>query len=309
MALDLMDLERRLIGFDTVSRNSNVPMMDYVSDVLKKVGLDVQAFPSKDGKKVNVYATLGPKDVGGLMRAGHTDTVPVEGQEWSSDPFTLTPRDGRFFGRGTADMKSFIVQSILAAEALKNRKLKLPLHLAFTYDEEVGCHGAAHLMKTLAAKKLALPKSAVIGEPTNFQVFNKHKGFSACRVSIRGVEGHSSKPTKGANAIRQAALVIQKLMDVEQERMAHRQNDPAFELPYTTVNVGMISGGTATNIIANRCDIHFEYRTMPGEDPAYVLNQVQGYVKEVLQPAFQKQQPNVSIEVVEENRGLPMQAP
>jgi acetylornithine deacetylase len=309
MALDLMEMERRLIGFDTVSRNSNVPMMDYVADVLKQMGLDVQAFPSPDGKKVNLFATLGPRDVGGLMLAGHTDTVPVEGQAWDTDPFTLTERDGKFFGRGTADMKSFIVQAILAAEALRGRKLKLPLHLAFTYDEEVGCHGAAHLMKSLAARKVALPKCAVIGEPTNFQVFNKHKGFSACRVSIRGVEGHSSLPTKGANAIRQAALVIQKLMDVEQERMGHRSLEADFELPYTTVNVGMISGGTATNIIANRCDIHFEYRTMPGEDPAYVINQVRGYVKEVLLPAFQRQQPNVTIEVVEENRGLPMLAP
>lgn len=308
MSLDLMALERRLIGFDTVSRNSNLPMMEFLADTLKGIGLDVHVFPSPDGRKANVFATLGPRDLGGLMLAGHTDTVPVEGQAWDSDPFTLTEREGKFFGRGTADMKSFLVQSVLAAEALRGRKLKRPLHLAFTYDEEVGCHGATHLMKTLARQKLPLPTSAVIGEPTNFQVFNKHKGFSACRVSIRGVEGHSSKPPKGANAIQQAALVIQKLMEVERERMGHRSQEADFELPYTTVNVGMITGGTATNIIPNRCDVHFEYRTMPGEDPAYVINQVRGYVNEVLLPAFLKQQPNVSIEVAEENRGLPMQA-
>ena len=309
MALDLYDLQRRLIGFDTVSHHSNLPLIEYVSGLLLKLGFDVQTFASPDGRKANVFATLGPPDAGGLMLAGHTDTVPVEGQAWDSDPFTVTERGGKFFGRGTADMKSFIAQAILAADAFRARKLNVPLHLAFTYDEEVGCHGATHLMKALAERKLAPPRSAVIGEPTNFQVFNKHKGFSACRVSISGVEGHSSKPPKGANAIQQAALVIQKLMDVEHERMTHRSPDADFELPYTTVNVGMISGGIATNIIPNRCDVHFEYRTMPGEDPAYVLRQIQGYVKEVLLPAFQKQQPGVSIEVVEENRGLPMVAP
>ena len=309
MSLDLMDMERRLIGFDTVSRNSNLPLIEYLAGILKPMGLDVQTFTSPDGKKANLFATLGPKDKGGLMLAGHTDTVPVEGQAWDTNPFALTEQGGKFFGRGTADMKSFIVQSVLAAEAVKGRKLKVPLHLAFTYDEEVGCHGAALLMKHLAKQKMVLPASAVIGEPTNFQVFNKHKGFSACRVSIRGVEGHSSKPPRGANAIQQAAKIIDKLMEVEAERKTHRSFESEFELPYTTVNVGMISGGTATNIIPNRCDLHFEYRTMPGEDPAYVLNQLQGYVKEVLLPAFLKQQPNVSIEVVEENRGLPMQCP
>jgi acetylornithine deacetylase len=140
-------------------------------------------------------------------------------------------------------------------------------------------------------------------------VFNKHKGYSACRVSIRGVEGHSGMPAKGANAIQQAALVIQKLMDVERERMGRRSLEAEFEIPYTTVNVGMVTGGTAVNIIPNRCDVHFEYRTMPGEDPSYVLDQVRGYVKEELLPRFRAQQPGVDIEVLEESRGLPMQAP
>jgi acetylornithine deacetylase len=309
MPLDLMALERRLIGFDTVSRNSNLPMMDFLADLLTNLGLDVRVFASKDGGKADVYATLGPRDGAGLMLSGHTDVVPVEGQAWDSDPFVLTEREGRFYGRGTADMKTFIAQCVMAAEAMRGRTLKRTLHLAFTYDEEVGCHGAAHLMKSLAEHKLPLPSCAVIGEPTNFQVFNKHKGYSACRVSIRGVEGHSGMPAKGANAIQQAALVIQKLMDVERERMGRRSLEAEFEIPYTTVNVGMVTGGTAVNIIPNRCDVHFEYRTMPGEDPSYVLDQVRGYVKEELLPRFRAQQPGVDIEVLEESRGLPMQAP
>jgi acetylornithine deacetylase len=309
MSLDLLELERRLIGFDTVSRNSNLALTDFVAEVLGKLGLEVRTFHSRDGGKANVFATLGPRDVGGLMLSGHTDVVPVEGQAWDSDPFRLTERDGRFYGRGTADMKSFIAQSILAAEAVRHQKLKRPLHLAFTYDEEVGCYGAVGLVRGLTAGKHVLPQCAVIGEPTNFQVFNKHKGYTVCRVGITGVEGHSSKPTKGANAIVQAAKVIEKLLEVGAERQTHRSQEADFELPYTTVNVGTITGGTAVNIIPNRCEVRFEYRTMPGEDLSYVFNQIKGYVNEVLLPDFRKQQPEVNIEVVEEVRSPPMLTP
>ncbi len=297
MALELYDLERRLIGFDTVSRNSNLAMVDFLAEQLEALGLAVEVFPGEDGAKANLLATLGTPDVGGLMLAGHMDVVPVEGQAWDTDPFTLTEAGGKFYGRGTADMKSFIVQALLAAEAVRHRKLKLPLHLAFTYDEEVGCHGAARLMATLQGRERVMPRCAVIGEPTNFQVFRMHKGFTSVRVGVTGVEGHSSKPYKGANAIYQAALVVQKLMEVEAERKQHRSMEEYFEVPHTTLNVGVMNGGTALNIIPNRAELAFEYRTMPGEDPDYVLNQVRGYVSEVLLPEFRKQQPGVDIDV------------
>lgn len=309
MALDLLDLERKLIGFDTVSRNSNLAMADFLAETLKRIGLEAGVYANAQGTHANVYGTLGPRDRGGLMLAGHMDVVPVDGQAWDSDPFTLTEAGGKFFGRGTADMKSFIVQAILAAEAVRHRKLKVPLHLAFTYDEEVGCKGAGFLMEALRQNKQALPACAVVGEPTNFQVFTQHKGFAACRVAIRGVDGHSSKPGKGANAIQQAALVIAKLHDIELERQQHRSLEAIFEVPYTTLNVGMIHGGTARNIIPNHCEVQFEYRTMPGEDTDYVLKQIQGYVQEVLLPDFKKQHPDVDIVVERENSGLPMQTP
>ena len=309
MALDLIALERRLIGFDTTSRNPNLALVDFLCEQLKALGLGVEVDRSEDGQKANVFATLGPPDASGLMLAGHMDTVPVEGQAWHTDPFTLTERDGRFYGRGTADMKSFIAQALLAAEALRSRKLKLPLHLAFTYDEEVGCDGAEHLMHMLRGGGRAMPGCAVVGEPTNFGVFRMHKGFHAGRVTVTGVEGHSSKPGKGANAIYAAAKVIARMVEVEQERKRHRSMEEFFEVPHTTLNVGTISGGTALNIIPNHAQVGFEYRTMPGEDPDFVLNQVRGYVSEVLLPEFRKQQPEVDIQVELTVQGQPMMTP
>lgn len=309
MALDLLDLERRLIGFDTVSRNSNLAMAEFLLHTLKQLGMTAELITSPAGTHADVFGTLGPLDRGGLMLAGHMDVVPVEGQAWDSDPFRLTERGGKFYGRGTADMKSFIAQAILAAEAVRHRKLAVPLHLAFTYDEEVGCKGAGQLMRTLRQGQRPLPLCAVVGEPTNFQVFTRHKGYAACSVSIKGVEGHSGKPGLGANAIQQAALVVAKLREIEEERRRHRSADGSFEVPYTTVNVGMIHGGTALNIIPNHCQVSFEYRTMPGEDPDYVLQQVQGYVREVLLPAFKQQHPDVDIAVERDHNGLPMAAP
>ena len=309
MTWDLIALERRLIGFDTVSRNSNLQMVDFLCEALEGMGLAVEVHASDDGGKANVFATLGAPDVGGLMLAGHMDVVPVEGQDWHTDPFTLTEADGKLYGRGTADMKSFIAQAIVAAEAVRAKSLKLPLHLVFTYDEEVGCLGAAHLMERLAANDHVMPKCAVVGEPTNFAVFRMHKGFHSARVSVRGVEGHSSKPGKGANAIYQAALVINKLMEVEQERKGHRSMEEFFEIPYTTLNVGVMGGGTALNIIPNHAEVVFEYRTMPGEDADYVINQIRGYVAEVLLPNFKKQQPDVDIRIEPRTRGRPMMTP
>jgi acetylornithine deacetylase len=309
MPLDLIALERQLIAFDTVSRNSNLAMVDCLSEHLEACGLSVEVDTSADGSKANVFATLGPRDVGGLMLAGHMDVVPVEGQAWHSDPFVLSEAQGRFYGRGTADMKSFIVQALVAAAALRGKRLQVPLHLAFTYDEEVGCNGAAHLMGHLKDAGRALPRFAVIGEPTNFRVFRMHKGFYSARVAVTGVEGHSSKPHLGANAIYPVARVIDKLMEVEQERRDHRSMEEFFEVPFTTLNVGMVGGGTAMNIIPNHAEVFFEYRTMPGEDPEYVLQQVQGFVNEVLLPDFRRQQPEVDIQVEVLTRGQPMITP
>jgi acetylornithine deacetylase len=243
------------------------------------------------------------------MLAGHMDVVPVEGQAWSTDPFQLTESDGKFFGRGTADMKSFLVQSIQAVEALRGKRLKLPVHLAFTYDEEAGCGGAEHLMKSLKAAGQVMPKCAVIGEPTGFQVFSLHKGFSVVRATVTGVEGHSGKPELGFNATYPAAKIITKLTEVEAERKQHRSMEQHFQFPYTTLNVGTVHGGTAVNIIANRCEVMFEYRTMPNEDPMYVFKQVEGYVSEVLRPEMKKRDPRADVQLELITRLPPMRVP
>lgn len=307
--MDMMALERRLIGFDTTSRNSNLAMVSFLEDYLKGAGLRTEAVPSVDGQKADLFATMGPVDQGGLMLAGHMDVVPVEGQAWTTDPFTLHEEGGKLFGRGTADMKSFLVQSIHAVEQLRQRKLKLPVHLAFTYDEEVGCGGAERLMQALKTAGHVMPKCAVIGEPTGFQVFSLHKGFNVARATVTGVEGHSGKPDLGVNATYPAAQIIQKLMEVEAERKQHRSMEQFFQFPFTTVNVGLLNGGTAINIIPNRCEVLFEYRTMPAEDPAYVYRQVEGYISEVLRPQLKKRDPRADITLEMITRLPPMKAP
>jgi acetylornithine deacetylase len=269
----------------------------------------VELFPNADGGKSNLLATLGAPDTPGLLLSGHTDVVPVEGQAWASDPFTLTPGEGRFYGRGTADMKSFLVQVLLAVEAVRHRKLKVPLHVAATYDEEVGCLGAEDMLRRLAATGHVLPRCAVIGEPTGFQVFRMHKGMCRVRVTLTGVEGHSSKPTMGANTLYPAARIIQHLAEIGAERMARRSLEADFELPFTTVNAAVIRGGTAFNIIPNRTEFDFEYRTMPGEDPDYVLNQVRGFIDEVVLPDFRKQHTDTDVVVEKVMQGEPMLAP
>ena len=306
MPIDALKLAEELIGYDTVSRNSNLAMVDRLAELTASLGFKVERFTSPDGNKSNLFATLGTPDEGGLMLAGHMDVVPVEGQAWQTDPFRLTNTNGRLYGRGSADMKLFIVQTLLAAEAVQHKKLKRPLHLAFTYDEEVGCGGANLLMAQMGAANHVMPACAVIGEPTNFQVFRMHKGFHSVQVRVKGVEGHSSKPHKGANAIQQIALVLNKVAEVAEERKLHRSMAEYFEVPHTTLNVGMIQGGTALNIIPNHCEVGMEYRTMPGEDPDYVYRQIQGYVSEVLLPDFKKQHADVDIEVELTVQGQPM---
>ncbi|MCZ6554382.1 MAG: acetylornithine deacetylase [SAR324 cluster bacterium] len=309
MGMELIELERRLIGFDTVSRNSNLEMAEFLEGYLGGLGLRVELYPSEDGQKANLLATLGPSDVGGLMLAGHMDVVPVEGQAWDADPFTLRAEDGRYYGRGTADMKSFIAQAIHAVEQLPRDSLKLPVHLAFTYDEEVGCGGAERLMTLLREREHVLPKCAVIGEPTGFQVFRLHKGITIAQVSITGVEGHSGKPELGVNATYPAVRIIDKLIEVEAERKRHRSMEEYFQFPYTTVNVGMINGGTAVNIIPNRCEIAFEYRTMPTEDTMYVYRQLEGYISEVLRPELKQRDERADVELRILNRLMPMELP
>jgi acetylornithine deacetylase len=253
-----------LIAFPTVSADSNLALIDYAESLLQKHGYDTGRFPNADGSKANLLARIGPEVAGGIALAGHTDVVPVSGQDWQTDPFELVQQNGEWFGRGTADMKGFIAVALAAATGLDAGRLKKPLHLILTYDEEVGCLGAMALRDELAG--LAdRPRLVLIGEPTDMQLVTAHKGIQNIRTTIRGKPGHSSRPAAGASAIVCAAKFIEGIGAALPADM-----DEHFDPPGATFNVGRIRGGEAVNIIPEWCELRWEFRHLPGQDPGAV---------------------------------------
>lgn len=245
----------RLVSFDTTSRNSNTDLIDHVAGYLARHGVRSHRVESEDGRKASLFATIGPPVPGGVVLSGHTDVVPVEDQAWSSDPFTLAAREGRLFGRGTCDMKGFIACVLAHVPDFCRLPLKVPLHLAFSYDEEVGCLAAPALIDALLAT-VPTPAFAVIGEPTEMRVVQAHRGIASFETVVTGRAGHSSKPEAGVNAIFAAAASIGALAALAREE--GRGQDPGER---TTVNVGRIEGGTAVNIIAGHCRFLWECRS------------------------------------------------
>ena len=255
-----------LIGFDTVSARSNMALIQWVRDYLARHGIESAIVPNDEGTKANLYATLGPKRAGGVVLSGHTDVVPVAGQAWSSDPFRVRAENGRLFGRGTADMKGFIACALAAVPDFAAAELKTPIHLAFSYDEEVGCIGVPHLLARLA-RDLPMPRAAIIGEPTMMQVVTGHKGLAAWRTIFTGVEAHSSRIEEAVSAIFAASQFIEYLRGLAAE-LRGTENDTAFEPPFTTISVGKIEGGQAMNIVPGRCVLDWEFRPLPSTDAA-----------------------------------------
>ncbi len=235
---------RDLVGFDTVSRNSNLALIEFVRDYLSGLGVDSRLIHDETGKKANLYATLGPQEGSGLMLSGHTDVVPVDGQDWSTDPFTLTERDGKLFGRGACDMKSFIAVVLALVPDILERDLQRPVHLAFTYDEEVGCFGARRLIEQLEHMPQR-PACCVVGEPTGMAVVNGHKGKMSVRCHVRGLEGHSAHTDRAVNAVEAAAELVAFLKAMARRLKNEGPHDGDFDPPYTTVHTGVMGGGTA----------------------------------------------------------------
>lgn len=264
----LVQLER-LIGFDTTSRASNLPLIEYVEAELAGLGISGRRVPNADGAKTNLYATLGPAAEGGVVLSGHTDVVPVDGQPWTSDPFTLTRRDDRLFGRGTCDMKGFLALALAAAPDVVAARPERPVHLAFSYDEEVGCLGAPDMIADMV-RELPRPALVVVGEPTDMQAVSGHKGVSTHVVTVRGREAHSSLPDQGASAI-MAAIPLLASLERLAARLRHETRSEGFHPPHATLTVGVIRGGTAGNILARECEFLFDLRTPPGLDPLAVL--------------------------------------
>lgn len=265
LAREILD---RLVGFPTVSSASNLDLVDWVEAFFAGHGIRAHRAPNEDGTKAAVFAQVGPDVEGGIVLSGHTDVVPVEGQDWSHDPWSVTESDGRLYGRGTCDMKGFDALAIAALVRAKDRPLKRPLQIALSYDEEIGCTGATPL---IAAMDGVLPRAgiAIIGEPSLGQVVTGHKGSAGFEVHVRGFEVHSSIMHRGVNAIMEAARLIDwaNRMNAENRSREPAPLDAIFEPPWTTVHVGTIRGGTAHNITAKDCHFDLDFRCVPGDDP------------------------------------------
>ncbi len=270
----------RLVGFDTTSRNSNLALIAFVADYLAGHGVEAALTYDDDKRKANLYATIGPAGARGVALSGHTDVVPVDGQPWETDPFTVVERAGRLYGRGTADMKSFIAVALALVPDFLAADLAVPVHLALSYDEEVGCLGVDRLIEGIARAGIK-PAIVIVGEPTAMRVVNAHKGIYSFETTVTGLEAHSSATHLGVNAITTAAELIGFLDRLAAEMRERADPDSGFTPPYTTVHVGTIVGGTALNIIPRHCRFEWEYRLMPGADPDEIIDRFNAFSTEV----------------------------
>jgi acetylornithine deacetylase len=284
---------RRLVAFDTVSSHPNAALIDWAAERLEASGIRVLVQHGDEPGKANLFATIGPEDRPGLMLSGHSDVVPVTGQAWSSDPFTLTERDGRLHARGAADMKGFIACVLEAAPRLAHARLDTPLHVALSYNEESNMHGMRQLAAHLAAAPTR-PAACIIGEPTSMQVVIANKGTAGYRVKVRGHSVHSSLRDQGVSAVECAAEII-VFVNALQKRLNAAARHDGFEFPHTSVHVGRIEGGTAHNITAKDCEFLLEIRTLPGTRSADVLDPIRRHCDTVLLPAMHAVSPDAAI--------------
>jgi acetylornithine deacetylase len=287
----------RLVAHRTVSSDSNLALIEDVRRYLESFGVASRLVPNADGTKANLVATIGPSVAGGAVLSGHTDVVPVEGQPWSSDPFALVERDGRLYGRGSSDMKGFIACALAAVPALVHAKLQRPIHLCLSYDEEIGCFGAPHAIE-LFGRELPTAALCIVGEPTMMRVVVGHKSSWVNRVEIVGREAHSSAPHLGANAIVYMGRFLAFLDTLQAELRAKGLADAvpgvAFDPPWTTLGIGLIHGGTAANIVARECKLTWEFRALPGADPAAIYAQAAAKIAE-FDALIKKEAPEASV--------------
>jgi acetylornithine deacetylase len=274
----------RLVGFATVSRDSNLELIEYVRMHLAGLGIESRLVASEDGRKANLFATIGPADRPGVVLSGHTDVVPCEGQAWTSDPFAVRRDDGRLYGRGTADMKGFIACCLAMAGEAVDRPLATPIHFAFSYDEEIGCIGVRRLLDMLADMPVK-PRFCIVGEPTLMQVATAHKGKASWRVVAHGLEAHSSLAPEGVNAIHLAVDLIGRIRALQDEIAASGRRDGDYDVPYTTLHVGRIEGGETINIVPNRASFDFEIRYLPRDDVGEMFARLETAADDIVQAA------------------------
>lgn len=296
----------KLIGFPTVSADSNLDLIAYAANLLEDCGARVSVSGDGTGSKANLYATLGPETAGGLVLSGHTDVVPADPAEWHSDPFSMREADGRLHGRGACDMKGFIAAALAKAPEYAALDLRRPLHFALTYDEEVGCFGARKLAEDLRRSEL-LPSVVIIGEPTEMRVIEGHKGCYEYTTSFHGTDGHGSEPEKGVNAIHVAARFIGRLLELAEDMRLKTGADSArFSPPWTTLQTGRIEGGSARNVIARHCTVEWEMRPVREADAQQVKAALEAYCQDDLLPRMRAVYPDADIvtKVIGEVAGL-----
>lgn len=272
-----VDMIHRLITFDTTSHRSNLEMIGWIADYLDSHGIASSLIHDAERRKANLFATLGPGETGGIVLSGHTDVVPVDGQPWDTDPFEVSERDGRLYGRGTSDMKSFIAVVLALVPEFLESGLARPVHLAFSYDEEVGCLGVHGLVAELKRRDIR-PEAVIVGEPTCMEVVDAHKGIAVFQTAFRGVPAHSSATHIGVSATHAAGRFVAFLDDMFEEYQSRARPDLGFVPPYTTIQVGILNGGTASNIIAQDCLVDWHFRAMSTDDPEEIESRARSFL-------------------------------
>ncbi|MEP3280044.1 MAG: acetylornithine deacetylase [Stappiaceae bacterium] len=283
----------QLVSFDTTSRNSNLALIDWVEDYLANHGVASERVYDDTGQKANLYATIGPSDVPGYILSGHTDVVPVDGQSWQTDPFKLEAADGRLYGRGTCDMKGFLACCLAKVPDFVAAPLAKPIHLAFSYDEEVGCIGIQGLLNELKERPV-IPEACFVGEPTNMQVVIAHKAKRSLRAFFTGKACHSSLSPQGVNAIDFAARFVVKLKEMA-DRLETGPIDALYDVPFTTAHTGTIEGGTILNIVPEHCVVSFEFRVLPNENADALVSEIMEFAKDTLEPEMKSRSENSGI--------------
>ncbi len=301
-----LELLARLVAFDTTSCKNNLGLIAFVDDYLSGHGVASRRIVSDDGQKSSLYATIGPDGEGGVALSGHTDVVPVDGQNWTSDPFRVRAEGGKLYGRGTADMKGFIASVLAAVPAFRKRRLKKPIHIALSYDEEIGCIGVRPMIAELG-RELPKPRIVIVGEPTSMRVVDAHKGPVRWQVDVVGRAAHSSMAHLGVNAVTYATRLIGELERLEQE-LKQRVIDIRFEPPYSTLQVTKIDGGTATNIVPVSCSFVFDIRALPGLDPGEIETRLRRFAETRCLPEMREIAPEAGIHIARANAVPPFGA-
>jgi acetylornithine deacetylase len=300
------ELLARLVAFDTTSHKSNMELVRFVEDYLAQHGVASALVPSTDGKKASLCATIGPSGIPGVGLSGHTDVVPADRTSWETDPFTLSERGGRLYGRGTADMKGFLACVLASVPDFQGRRLKVPVHLLFSYDEEVGCLGVRPMIAEMGTK-LTRPRMVLVGEPTSMAVVDAHKGPVRWQVEVSGRAAHSSMAHLGVNAIAYAGRLLAELARIEEELKASPP-DARFDPPYPTLQVTLIEGGTATNIVPLSCRFTFDVRALPGLDIAAIERRLADFAEGACLPEMRRVAPEATITINQANQVPPFEA-